>query len=429
MSNRFITAVQVVALAALAPMSAIAAPEYPDTVMIPERAVVIGADRKDAPADLIAVLYSTENLDFQDPRAPRFLFLDRKGKIALGIGGYVKGTMAYDFHGSMDDGGSTTYDIAVPSDPAMRNKFHMDASHSTLFLKMVGRSSRLGLFTVYLQTNFTGSNGGYGMKLKQAYVQLGYVTAGLARSSFDDSAAPPTIDAQGPSGAVSSKAVLLQYAPKLSDKWRCAISIENPTADYTCTAGQNEPISQRCPDIPAYVQYSWDGDSHVRLSGVFRQLSYRNMLSSENHFATGWGVQLSGQALFGPGFTFYYGCGYGKGIARFMNDLGGQGFDLIAQGQDGAMKAPATLGFTTGLQYDFSSRFFASASYSQCRLYGQASLGADTYRYGQYFVANAFYTIIPDCMLGIEYNYGSRTDCSGMRGSANRIYAAIQYSF
>lgn len=191
----------------------------------------------------------------------------------------------------------------------------------------------------------------------------------------------------------------------------------------------SEPISQRCPDIPAYVQYNLDKDSHIRVSGIFRQLSYRDMLSGRNRFVTGWGMQLSGQALFGHGFTFYYSAAYGKGIAHYVNDLGGQGLDLIHSGNAGELKAPGTFVFTSGLQYDFSSRFFVSASYSQCRLYGQRSLGPDAYRYGQYMVANAFYTIVPDCMLGIEYNYGSRTDCSGLRGNANRLYAAIQYSF
>ncbi len=429
MHNRLIAACQLTALILLTPIPAMSGNQYPDTIMIPERSVVIGADRTSAPSDLIAILYSTENLDFQDPRAPRFLFLDRKGKVALGIGGYVKGTMAYDFHGAMDNGGSTTYDIAVPSDPTSRNKFNMDASHSTLFLKMVGRTSELGYFTVYVQSNFTGNNGGYGMKLKQAYVQLEYVTAGLARSSFDDPAAPPTIDAQGPCGEVSSKNVLIQYAPVLSDRWRMAVSVENPSASYTCIPEMSEPISQRCPDIPAYVQYNPDKDSHIRVSGIFRQLSYRDMLSGRNRFVTGWGMQLSGQALVGHGFTFYYSAAYGKGIAHYVNDLGGQGLDLIHSGNAGELKAPGTFVFTSGLQYDFSSRFFVSASYSQCRLYGQKSLGPDAYRYGQYMVANAFYTIVPDCMLGIEYNYGSRTDCSGLRGNANRLYAAIQYSF
>ena len=40
---------------------------------------------------------------------------------------------------------------------------------------------------------------------------------------------------------------------------------------------------------PAYVQYSWASGSHVRLSGILRELSYRDNVQASNHFATGWG--------------------------------------------------------------------------------------------------------------------------------------------
>ena len=35
--------------------------------------------------------------------APRFLLTDQQGKFALGIGGYLKTTMEYDFNGIVDD--------------------------------------------------------------------------------------------------------------------------------------------------------------------------------------------------------------------------------------------------------------------------------------------------------------------------------------
>ena len=50
--------------------------------------------------ELMAMFYDTRLLHFQAPRAPRFLLIDRKGRAALGIGGYVKATASYDFDGS-----------------------------------------------------------------------------------------------------------------------------------------------------------------------------------------------------------------------------------------------------------------------------------------------------------------------------------------
>ena len=66
--------------------------EMPDSFPIPQRAVVATGDPEQAGA-LVAVLYDTHDLHYADPSAPRFLFFDRKGKVALGIGGYIKGTM------------------------------------------------------------------------------------------------------------------------------------------------------------------------------------------------------------------------------------------------------------------------------------------------------------------------------------------------
>lgn len=89
----------VVAVAATAPTaSALKPKEYPDTLMIPKRAVVVSGDETKG-GSLMAILYDTSDLHFTDPSAPRFLFLDRQGKVALGIGGYVKGTVQYDFGG------------------------------------------------------------------------------------------------------------------------------------------------------------------------------------------------------------------------------------------------------------------------------------------------------------------------------------------
>ncbi|MDE6310049.1 MAG: hypothetical protein K2L81_07650, partial [Muribaculaceae bacterium] len=80
-------------------------------------------------------------------------------------------------------------------------------------------------------------------------------------------------------------------------------------------------------------------------------------------------------------------------------------------------------------QYNISPKFFVSATYSQARLYDQGTLGPDTYRYGQYVVANGFYNILDDLQVGLEYNWGKRTDVNHQSGHANRISAMVQYNF
>ena len=75
-----------------------------DADSIPSRAIIVSGD-KTHPDHIgnIAMMYSRENLAFEDPAAPRFLFLDKKGEVALGIGGYLKAVGEYDFNGAVDN--------------------------------------------------------------------------------------------------------------------------------------------------------------------------------------------------------------------------------------------------------------------------------------------------------------------------------------
>ncbi len=94
---------------------------------------------------------------FHEPKAPRFVLTDRQGKFALGIGGYVRATAEYDFGGIVKD--VDFYPALIPnkgSADRARNQFQMDISTSTLFLKLVGHTKRLGDFVVYTAANFRG---------------------------------------------------------------------------------------------------------------------------------------------------------------------------------------------------------------------------------------------------------------------------------
>lgn len=177
------------------------------------------------------------------------------------------------------------------------------------------------------------------------------------------------------------------------------------------------------------MQYSWASGSHVRLSGILRELSYRDNVQASNHFATGWGVQVSAVGSIAGGLGFFGHYTYGKGISAYVNDLCDEGLDLVPAATDGKLHAPAVAGLTGGLRYDFSSKVFATASYSRAQLYKSAEIGPHTYRYGQYVTANVFYNPWGDLRLGLEYIHGTRKNADGEHGRANRFEAMVQYSF
>lgn len=155
----------------------------------------------------------------------------------------------------------------------------------------------------------------------------------------------------------------------------------------------------------------------------------RNLAESTNRFATGWGVQLSGAIKMSEMFELDYEAVYGKGIANYINDLSGFGYDLISDGTDGKMKAPGSLGIAGGIRVNLTDKLFLSSTYSFCRLYDQENMGGDAYRRGNYAAVNCFYTPFSDFQVGVEYLHGRRTDMDHEHGIANRLEAMVKYSF
>lgn len=407
-------------------------------VEIPDDTVILNAKPEELNTEahqrIFNALFQPDGWHYEVRQAPRFLFVDKKGRVALGIGGMFKGTLQYDFDGSVDGNGSfVPHDIPVPSDPEMRSGFDGTVNNSKLYIKLVGHQEKLGNYGMYIETEFSGGESGNCFKLKQAWANIGRLRAGLATALFnDDDAAPFTVDEQGPAGGTCSDNVGIQWTPRFGkDKqWTVGVAVEVPQASYTLTDDTHK-IAQRVPDIPAYLQYGWDGgDSRVRLSAILRNLSYRDVVTADNRTATGWGVELSGNIASIPNTTIFYQCMYGKGVAQYLNDLSGMDYDLIPSVDEaGKLITPGTLGYFAGVQYDFSSKFFMSATYSQCRLYNQASLGADAYRYGQYVAVNGVCEPVTGLQFGLEYLWGKRADCNHTSNHANRIMLMAAYSF
>lgn len=413
-------------------------PEY-----IPQRAVVIHGDANKADSTVLAIFYSREDLDFNDPDAPRFLLLDREGKVAFGIGGSLYAVGSYDFMGAIDSYKFTTYDIAVPNSPDLRQRFGADARYSSLTAKLVGKAGKLGNFSVYFQAKFQGDDGAYGFKLKQAYATLGHVTAGLANSTFvDGSVQAPTIDPQGASGQVTEKNMLFRYTTSSYRGLKGAISIEVPSVSITAgkmmRPGETDPqaaakkIAQRVPDIPAYVQYGWSG-GHVRATAMLRNLVYRDLAvdnwQGANKFVTGWGVKLSAIGQCGSYLKPFGHISYGKGISSYVNDLSGNGYDLVPDGDTGRLKAAESMTWTFGTYVYITPKLFLTGSFSRAQVFGCRDMGGDSFRYATYGCANAFYNVDDNLRFGAEYLHGMRKNYDGQTGTANRINVLLQYSF
>jgi len=373
---------------------------------------------------------------FNVPGAPRFAIEGKDKKFYLGIGGQVKGTLSYDFGNPIDNG----YDFTTSAIPMTRKAgdgglVQFNAATSGLFVNFVALPDSKDKIGVYLNANLTGGTN-YGFSLQYAYIKYRGITAGYNYSLFSDmAAAPPSIDNEGPCGFTAIPKGVLDYTFNLSPKWSMGVGLEATILSAT-TDKSTYTVTQRVPDIPLYIQYSWGGGSSwLRASAIMRNMIYRDCVANKNRDNIGWGVKLSGSASLSPFITAYYQGAYGKGITSYFQDLFEGGLDMVPDAaRPGRLSKVKTWGGYIGLQYNLSRNVYATTTYSHVRNYAPAySEGVtpwnEQYAYAQYALANVMWQINSVVSTGIEYIYGRRVNHSGAQAHDSRIQTMLMVSF
>lgn len=393
---------------------------------------IMFVSRDKAGDEIIRIMNDREQFRFHDPQAPRFLLTDQKGKFALGIGGSVRATAEYDFGGIVNNVDFFPALIPQPgSGNFAKNQFQMDITTSSLFLKLVGHTKHLGDFVVYTAANFRGNDNTF--QLQNAYAQFLGFTIGYNYGTFMDLAAlPPTIDWAGPNGSSFYRTTQLNYTYKGLKNWKFGVAMEMPDVDGTT----NKDVSistQRMPDFAATVQYNWNSNSHIKLAGIVRSMTYSSDVHEKAYSTTGYGLQASTTFNVTKKLQLFGQVNYGKGIGQYLTDMSVLNVDLVPDPENaGKMQALPMLGWYAGLQYNLCPKIFVSGTYSLSRLYsenGYATQNTAMYSKGQYLVANAFWNVSSNLQVGVEYLRGWRTDFNSDTRHANRLNALVQYSF
>ncbi len=392
----------------------------------PVSLICISETINEAP-DVVEIFQTTQSNYYHDPRAPRFVLVDQEGKWGLGIGGYLQTKFEYDFDGSVDN--VDFLPSAIDRNGVSSSQYQMDMTNSTIFLKLVGKSRVLGDFYVYTSANWRGD--GDNFRLHNMYMSTKYITLGYTTGAFMDlDACPVTVDYGGPCGMAFYRTTQLRL--KYAFDWGLSMGLGiEASKPYGTDSEYANITSQRMPNIPIYLQYAFNRNSHVRVAGVVRNLSYRDLVNGEKHNKYAWGVQASMLGTMGKlqvrgQFTM------GKGIGSYINNVSNMGVDLVPAAENGRMTMLRCEAWFAGLQYNVSSKFFATATYSQTCLHsaaGYASATPGAYKRGQYVVGNMFYNVSNNMQLGLEYLHGWRSDFDGEKHHANRINLSARYNF
>ena len=377
---------------------------------------------------MVNIFYTTQGEYFRDPLAPRFILVDREGKWALGIGGYVQARAEFDFNKIVDNIDFLPSDIQRGDGPS--TQYQMDVTTSTLFVKLVGRSRLLGDFNIFTSGDWRGD--GKTFHLLNAYLKNKYMTLGYTTGGFMDLAAyPATVDNAGPCGMTFYRAT--QFALNYGFDWGLSMGIGVESPDINAT--ENEYVSvgaQRFPDIPIYFKYQFYKNTHVRVGAIMRDISYRNLVNGGQRQKVAWGAQASALVTIGD-FHISGQYSLGEGIGSLINDVSNVGVDIVpTPDKPGDMMMLFTDAWFASLQYNISRSLFATATYSQSNLRsrnGFAGANPEMYKRGQYLVVNMFANLSENMQLGLEYLHGWRMDFDEHTYNANRINFSARYNF
>lgn len=403
--------------------------------MIESTHVVAGgadASSRDSVEKMLNRFYMDQFRHFQDPRAPYFMFLSKSNNLAMGVGGLIRMRGYFDWNGSIPISGFSPYMITIPKDPTQLRALAATPAGTGLFFTLLGKNALMGDYMGFFQADFSGYNN-RGFKLKKAYVQFRDWTVGYATTTFEDTKAEPaTIDASGANGVNSKTNVLVRYAHTFKGgHWSMAGSFEFPSSSINADGEYTKACNDYLPDLAAFAQYQWaEGESHMRLSGLMRFLSYRDLVAGRNHTMVGWGAQLSTVIKVLPRLDIQGIASVGQGHASYTTDLGIGKFDLIGDpGQRGKLYAPTAVGYVFGATYYFKHNLFANLALSEQRYYPKGHPSDNQYKYGLYGAINIYWDITPRFEVAMEYLAGKRMNFNGTHGNANRLTAMAMFSF
>ncbi|MCH5213790.1 MAG: hypothetical protein J1E97_01255 [Muribaculaceae bacterium] len=398
-------------------------------IYIDGKPVQLTEEHLDSVRRMIDMFYFDQFRNFSDPAAPYFLFMSKDAQLAMGVGGCVRMRAWYDWGGAIPANGFAPYLIPMEPDPTNMRKFGTTPSGSTLFFRVIGRNKKLGDYQLYIEANFNGY-GGKDFHLKKAYASINDWTIGYASTTFSDPAAlPPTVDASGPNNKLSSTSVLVRYMHNFGKHWTLATSVETPASAMSLDENTKK-VTDWLPDFAAFMQYAWGRSEHIRLAGIVRTLSYRDLLQKKNFNKVGWGLLLSGVVHPIPQLTAYGNVCYGQGYESLCGDLQIGNYDLVAMPDgSGKMYAPFALGWNLGVQYNILPNLFASLTFSESRYFAKEGTDGSEYKWGNFLAANVFWNITPRIQCGLEFDTGERKNIDGRHRRAQRVGAMAQFSF
>jgi hypothetical protein len=318
----------------------------------------------------------------------------------------------------------------------------LSARQSRLFVETDAPWSVAPLLA-YVEVDFFDPQNQGDLHLRHAFGAIGrpdgvrFVGGQTWTAFMDATVLPSQLDYAGPSGVANVQQPQARLFVPIARRtgaggaawgFECTVSIEAPAPQITLPMGTDATAYSQWPDLVSALR--WDhGQSHLKLSGVFRQLGILPAGGSRNA-AVGYGANLTGRlAGFWGKDQLLWSVGGGRGIAHYFH--GSNGLDLDAfLAPNGTLSVTDLFGAMGSYQhYLWKDLVSVTAIYSLLRLFDLGAGTDGTLQQLQY--VGGVLQVFPNkrFMTGFEYMFGERQNRDGQTGRDNRLQLSTQVTF
>ena len=341
------------------------------------------------------------------------------------ISGYVKADFIYDL--KQKQGGSIESGDLKMSPEDEPGQFQAHARQSRLKIS-TSTPTPLGDLNTVIETDFFGAGGNqnqsnsYGMRLRNAYVQIGGLLAGQYWTNFGTLAAyPGTVDFSGPAGITFIRQAQVRWTQSIDDKLKFAVSLENPEARQN-TGGK---FLDRLPDAVVALEYN-DDWGQLRLSALGRQLTTPDDKQDE----LAYGINVGGTFAAWPGGNILANFTYGDGIGRYLFDGVGEGafYGMMSGSTAMVLETKKAFGIVLGVNHKFTDSVMGQVVVGRHEIKDAQRLEAG-FKQVNTVHTSLFWSPLSRLTFGGEVVYYDKEVYTGDKIENIRLQTSVQVSF
>ncbi|WP_316840314.1 DcaP family trimeric outer membrane transporter [Pedobacter gandavensis] len=344
--------------------------------------------------------------------------------IALQIGGFIQTDAIHDFHNNNSPLGFLSSGITIPNDKKSNTTYSVAASRFNL-------SGQIPIEGKALKTvlEFDLFNSSFSPNLRMAYAEYGKVLVGMYWSNFMDvDAYPNTLDYNGPNAMTSGRQVQFRLSLPVTKTTELVLALEDPVSFLTLPEQSGFKSLKQIPDFTSSIQYSKNG-SHLRFATVLHPIVYENE-QQKRKSKLGYGLSASG-VLQQPGNkdNFVFQATYGKGISKYINDIGPDNYDGVYNPATSNLEVLAVWGLSASYDHWWADKFSSTAGWGYLNLENKGLSEDQNFKASNYGILNLIY--YPNSFIkgGVEYLYGTRKNVNGDSANNSRIQLTMQFRF